>query len=48
MVIVVNDVDLLLCFKVWNDSKVDVYYVIILMLKKVLVNVLLGYEMKVY
>ncbi|WP_154171543.1 DNA topoisomerase III [Vibrio metoecus] len=48
MVTAVNNADLSLRSKAWNDSKVDAHHAIIPTPKKASVNVLSGYEMKVY
>lgn len=48
MVTAVNDADLSLRSKAWNDSKVDAHHAIIPTPKKASVNALSGHEMKVY
>lgn len=48
MVTAVNNADLSLRSKAWNDSKVDAHHAIIPTPKKASVNALSGHEMKVY
>ncbi|EEY98566.1 DNA topoisomerase III [Vibrio sp. RC586] len=48
MVTAVNNADLSLRSKTWNDSKVDAHHAIIPTPKKASVNALSGHEMKVY